>query len=791
MWYKVSKIVLSASDTITKFLSPLPVPAVVENANSNVQLEIAFCYKIADDRDSGLVNQILFDLSNNIYNLKQNKRIVTNVSKRSLKLKSIYDEDFEEYEDLDEIVEAIDFVLSQEKPRQNVAEITELEPVFASGSVRVFNPKTAVESEIASDGTSWCIGRRGSGMFYKYRFDDGSNFYIVEDLNQQYPFRKVAVDIKNNASITDEVNLTDSVLSRSLKYNGIDYGRSIKGYIKYLSDITNGNINSSLFVQRPLTPEEESDKRRLYKSNNKIYWFSQLSYEDKEKYMLVFSNVLTDEQFKFLYDRKNVYKDLLVSYAGAHIQYSPMQKDIIKKEPQMKRNFDRNEIAARIESGAVLTDENLQNVMDNKFFNSLERYIRNKIENMPYNMILFSKSNDDLGNFVKKFLINEILFNATKMDPRVLLFFNEDELKQIYNNSQATELLKSSIGMMFNEDEIVDKLAHQEIDYNFAEMCLMSKVNMEQFDKKVQEKIIAEKILVYRPFYLDRKILTDEFIDVLFKNRLFDPKCITGLTNKTRTFDYDTDHEEDYLNFQKGYGVVDGTLLLLLQNESNIDTLDYELYTKAIASGTMKIQDLHQDVRENLDEFGLGNIFKDMIMNASTISDIPIDIVRDPDFLITLTKTRKFQPSFLHTMTEQQQKVITSALLEIMSEISARSLEMIVSFLMPKYRKVIELEMDVNFDDFQLTKHDPSRIVQVDNQQSIPEDANARISRLQAMSALDLDPNDFYENKIANDLALRDNMSVREFSEAKSRYDGWLTTRTKDEFIEWRYLNDD
>ena len=790
MWYKHSKIVLSASDTIVKFLSPLPVPEVVENANSNVQMEIAFCYKIAEERDSGIVQRMLSDLANNIFNLKQNKRIQINVSKRSLKIKSIYDDDFEEYEDLDEIVEAIDFVMSQEKPKQVVSEITEIEPIFTSGQIRVFNPKTAVESELACVDTSWCIGRRGSGMFYRYRFENSANFYIVEDLQQQYPFRKVAIDIRKNSEITDEVNLTGERLSRPMKYNGVDYGSSIAGYMKYLSDVTNGEINSSIFKERPLTPEEESDKKRLFNPNNKIFWFSQLSYQDKEKYMLVFNNKLTDAQFKFLYDRKNVFKDLLISFAGSQAQFTEFQYEIIKKEPQMKRNYDRNELLARIENGQYLTDEGLQNIVDNKFFNALERYIRNNIENMPYNVINFSKNNIDFGNYVKKFLLSEIIFSGTKLDPRTLLFFNEEELRQIYNDSNASELLKTTIGMLFNEDELVDKLAHQEIDYNLAETCLMSKTNMEAFDKKVQDKILSEKILVYRPFFLDRKILTDEFIDILFKNRQIDPKCITGITSKTRYGDDELYDERDYNAYRKGYANRDGTLLLLLDH-NNTGNVDFDLYTKAIATGTMKIKDLHEDVRENLDEYGLGNIYKIMIMNANTISDIPLDIVKEPDFLIILNQTRKFQPSFLHTMTEKQQKVITSALLEIMSEISTNSLMMFMSFLMPKYRRVIEMDLGMEMEDYDLTTYDPSNIIQVEQQQGIPQDANSKITRLQAMSALDLNPNDFYDNKIANDLSLRDNMYVRDFNEAKTRYEGWLSTRTKDEFIEWRYLSRD
>ena len=88
MWYKFSKIVVSASAQIQKFLSPLTVPEVIENAPSNIQLELSYCYLVADNRDSVEVNLALNHLAQKLYNLKQRNVITTKVSKKSLEIKS-------------------------------------------------------------------------------------------------------------------------------------------------------------------------------------------------------------------------------------------------------------------------------------------------------------------------------------------------------------------------------------------------------------------------------------------------------------------------------------------------------------------------------------------------------------------------------------------------------------------------------------------------------------------------------------------------------------------------------
>ena len=119
MWYKFSKQVFSASAQINKFLSPLPVPEVVENANSNVQLEVAFCYMVAEDKDSPETTLALRSLAQNLYDLKQRKRITTKVSKQEFAIDSIYDNVV--FDDFDAIVEHIDYIISQEKPKKDMA----------------------------------------------------------------------------------------------------------------------------------------------------------------------------------------------------------------------------------------------------------------------------------------------------------------------------------------------------------------------------------------------------------------------------------------------------------------------------------------------------------------------------------------------------------------------------------------------------------------------------------------------------------------------------------------------
>ena len=140
MWYKFSKIVVSASAQIQKFLSPLPVPEVIENAPSNIQLELSYCYLVADNRDSVEVNLALNHLAQKLYNLKQRNVITTKVSKKSFEIKSAFDE--VDFDDFEAIVEHIDYLDSQLKPKKDMVAVTDLEPTLTNGKIQIFNPKT-------------------------------------------------------------------------------------------------------------------------------------------------------------------------------------------------------------------------------------------------------------------------------------------------------------------------------------------------------------------------------------------------------------------------------------------------------------------------------------------------------------------------------------------------------------------------------------------------------------------------------------------------------------------------
>ena len=626
MWYKFSKIIVSASAQIQKFLSPLPVPEVIENAPTNIQLELAYCYIVADNRDSIETTLALSHLSEKLFNLKQRNVITTKVSKNSLEIKSAFDE--VDFDDFEAIVEHVDYLDSQLKPKKDMAATQDLEPVITNEKIKIFNPKTYDESEKTCVGTSWCIGDRSSGMFLKYRYDETSNFYVVEDPNRSYPFRKVAIDVRPaGIQITDEINETGDKLMANLVVNGKNYGKSIDAYFQYLSDISGGEIKKEDFAPRPLSPEEEDNKRRFSKQNKSLSWFMDLSYSDKEAYVLRMHD-LTFAQFMFMYERKNVFAELL-NLISSNPLLAPEINAVILKDPALNRNRVRNKLLGSASTG--YNQEEFDEIAQYKLFTVLGRYIQNFIGDFPRLALDNFELNPEMKEYSKKFIAEKIFTAEFPFDLRFFELFKPEEIQNIMPS--FSDIAKEKYQSLQSVDGIVDAFAKQEMDIELFEKAIIGNMDVREAISKVQESILANKYKIVKPFSLTKEVLTPEFVAECIKNKLISVEVLGGKYNRDDDFgvyNYGSDIEEnERIN-------IPGTVVATLSDDF-YDTYDFDiafqLYAEGLLSESFRVNDLPREVIDSSGELGLEGVYEKIINKVNQITEIPVSVMNDEIFI--------------------------------------------------------------------------------------------------------------------------------------------------------------
>ncbi len=768
MWYKFSKQVFSASAQITKFLSPLPVPEVVESAPSNVQLEVAFCYMVAEDRDSPETLLALRDLAEKLFNLKQRNRITTKVSKQEFAIDSIYDNVV--FDDFEAIVEHIDYIMSQEKPKKDMAATQDMAPVISNGKIKIYNPKTYEESERACVGTSWCIGDRSTGMFLKYRYDQASNFYIVEDPNRAYPFRKVAIDVRpNEIEVTDEINDTGALLKANLVVGGKNYGKSIEGYFTYLNDISGGEIKREDFVPRPLTPEEEEIKRKFSKQNKSLSWFMDLSYDDKEAYIMRLHE-LTFAQFMFMYERKNVFKELLNLVASTQ-NLSKEIEAVILKDPMLARTKKRNDMLTLVNNGFDESDFDI--IVQYKLFTVLDRYVQQYIGNFPKIALSYAEKQPEIKDYLKKFLSEKVFTADFPFDLRFFELFTIDELNNIMPS--MSETAKEQFNSITDLDAVIDAFAKQDMDLDLFEKALIGRMDIREAIAKTQETILSKKYLITKPFFLTNEVLTPEFVSECIKNKLIPIEKIAGHDKGDEAYNYGSDIE-----FDEKFNAT-GTVLAAM-SEDPYDAYDFDtafdLYAQGLLSGSFKIEDLPNRLKLSSGELGLKGIFDIAINKVDRISEIPVSLLLDLDFLHMLIESTKFTSEFASDANNEQKDAIAS-ITDAYVYANDEKLRVLLSIANEKLNQALR---DVRPALFATQAPSPKRRV------SLPSDPNARILRNDAMKALGLRAGQQNHELEATDLGITQSITVTQFNRIKDEFERRLMGDSVLDYIDDKYF---
>ena len=770
MWYKFSKIIVSASAQIQKFLSPLPVPEVIENAPTNIQLELAYCYIVADNRDSIETTLALSHLSEKLFNLKQRNVITTKVSKNSLEIKSAFDE--VDFDDFEAIVEHIDYLDSQLKPKKDMAATQDLEPVITNDKIKIFNPKTYDESEKTCVGTSWCIGDRSTGMFLKYRYDETSNFYVVEDPNRSYPFRKVAIDVRpTGIQITDEINETGDKLMANLVVNGKNYGKSIDGYFQYLSDISGGEIKKEDFAPRPLSPEEEDNKRRFSKQNKSLSWFMDLSYSDKEAYILRMHD-LTFAQFMFMYERKNVFGDLLNLISSN--TYLPVEiVAVIEKDPALNKNRIRNKLLGSVSSG--FNQEDFDEIIKYKVYTVLGRYIQSFVGNFPRLGISNFDINPEMKEYAKKFISEKIFTSDFTFDYRFFELFSIDELQNLMPS--FSEIARGKFQSLFDTDSIIDAFAKQEMDLDFFEKAIIGKMDIQEAIQKVQESILSNEYKIEKPLYLTNEVLTPDFVFECIKKNLISVKVLGGKYNtddEFNVYNYGSDIEENERINQFG-------TVVAAMSDDPYDSYDFniafQLYAQGLLSESYVINDLPREVIDASGELGLEGIFEIIIENVNSIMEIPVSLMNEETFVHMLIKSDKFTIEFAQDASEDQKNAIANNP-DAYAYARDNKTQVLKAIANENLQAVLKKRFPGLYPVQRKTQPAPA----------LPADPNATITRQKAMQLLRMRPNDKFHNMEADDLGINSTVTMAQFRDIQEEFNKRLLGEPVQDYIEEKYM---
>lgn len=144
----------------------------------------------------------------------------------------------------------------------------------------------------------FCIGKPmpSQNMWQSYRDTKTSTFYYIVDSSRDLsdPLHIVVLDYtQHGIELTDHSNSTGTIA---------EYGSDVEGYLDYLR--SKGVPVDEIFKNKPKSPEEIADQKKLGSSNLDLKWFKELDYNDKSKY-IGRGHLLSDDQFKYLWQFKN------------------------------------------------------------------------------------------------------------------------------------------------------------------------------------------------------------------------------------------------------------------------------------------------------------------------------------------------------------------------------------------------------------------------------------------------------------------------------------------------------
>jgi len=262
---------------------------------------------------------------------KANKLPIIELRKDSV----MFDNKF--YTDFLKFAEAVDalhteFIFSKRIKEQK--ELTKEENDFTPGKIQVFACNSVNDAIRYGVGTSWCISQPGNTQFQSYRDISQSTFYYVSDGTRppEDPLSRVMVDMQANGKVelTDTNNRTGTIA---------EFGNDYKAYFDYLRK--NG-VDTSQFVNKPVTEEERKENELLGERNVTPNWFEKLPPEYKSKY-IGRGHLLSDQQLESIINVPNkiISEFLIKQYLNTGISIPPSQKAMLFGNNQYSATYKR------------------------------------------------------------------------------------------------------------------------------------------------------------------------------------------------------------------------------------------------------------------------------------------------------------------------------------------------------------------------------------------------------------------------------------------------------------------
>jgi hypothetical protein len=238
-----------------------------------------------------------------------------------------------------EAVDALYTELIFSKRIKEQKELTKEEIDFAPGEIQVFACNDVNDAIRYGVGTSWCISQPGNTQFQSYRDSSQSTFYYVNDGTRppEDPLSRVMVDMQADGKVelTDKNNQTGTIA---------EFDEDHEAYFDYLRK--NG-VDTSQFVNKPVTEEERKENELLGKRNVTPNWFEKLPPEYKSKY-IGRGYLLSDQQLESIINlsNKNISEFLIKQYLNAGISIPPSQKAMLFGNNQYSATYNRRRARA-------------------------------------------------------------------------------------------------------------------------------------------------------------------------------------------------------------------------------------------------------------------------------------------------------------------------------------------------------------------------------------------------------------------------------------------------------------
>lgn len=179
---------------------------------------------------------------------------------------------------------------------------TDEKPIFDQNGIKIYDGNDIgkcinyTTGGLTGKHYGFCIGQPANTMWQSYRDSKVSTFYFLTDSNRKMndPLHIVVIDnTQHGYELTDANNQTGNIA---------EYGGDVDAYFEYLEGL--GVPTDNLFPNKPKTPEEEAETKKLGNSNGDISWFKSLTYAEQSKY-IGRGHMLSDDQFNYIWQFKN------------------------------------------------------------------------------------------------------------------------------------------------------------------------------------------------------------------------------------------------------------------------------------------------------------------------------------------------------------------------------------------------------------------------------------------------------------------------------------------------------